>query len=196
MIGEHQPLPMPVVFHSNFGPPSGQASSRPVSVLTASRRGPRHCGQARLVYQKPILQGLEWNVPGHEHSSVGLIAGQFGAMPNAAALAEFEYLFDGRDTDLTGGLAQGWTGKNTVNDHAKAVQAVTWLQQNYGDTSYVVFAHPERKGLANPTYVGSGSHGYDIRDFRDFNTQRHRQVFRRMKLLPVPIPRKGPNLFY
>jgi hypothetical protein len=126
--------------------------------------------QARLVYQKPVFQGLEWNVPGHEHASMGLIAGQFGAMPNAAALAEFEYLFDGRDTDLAGGLAQGWTDKNTVNDHAKAVQAVTWLQQNYDDASYVVFAHPERKGPADPTYVGSGSHGYDIRDFRDFNT--------------------------
>jgi hypothetical protein len=33
----------------------------------------------------------------------------------------------------------------------------------------VVFAHPERKGRANPAYVGTGSYGYDVNDFRDFN---------------------------
>src|SRR5690349_5990944 len=33
-------------FHSSFGPSLGQALSRPVSVETASRLGPRHCGQS------------------------------------------------------------------------------------------------------------------------------------------------------
>jgi hypothetical protein len=47
--------------------------------------------------------------------------------------------------------------KNTVNNHAKAVQAVTWLQQHYAKKSWTVFAHPERKSL------------YKINDFRDFN---------------------------
>jgi hypothetical protein len=126
---------------------------------------------ARQRYGKPILQSLEWNVPGHEHCSMGIIANQFTGDPSAAAVAQFEYLFDGRDTDMdpNGGLSQGWTGKNNTNNHAKAVQALDWLRANYPRTSYVVFAHPERKGKGDPTYVGSGSKGYDIRDFRDFN---------------------------
>lgn len=126
--------------------------------------------KARGILRKPIMQALEWNVPGHEHCSVGLIANQFELFnPNVAPLAEFEYRFDGSDSDISGGLAQGWTGKNTVNNHAKAVQAIAWLQTNYPKTSYTVFAHPERKGVGDPNYVGSGSKGYNISDFRDFN---------------------------
>ena len=126
---------------------------------------------ARRRYGKPVFQSLEWNVPGHEHCSMGVIAGQFTGQPSAAAVAQFEYLFDGKDTDMhaNGGLAQGWTGKNSTNNHAKALQALAWLQANYPRTSYTVFAHPERKGAGDPNYVGSGSKGYDIRDFRDFN---------------------------
>lgn len=125
---------------------------------------------ARGTYYLPIIQGYEWNVPGHEHCSMAILDHQFGALnPSANAVAQFEYLFDGKDTDMIGGLAQDWTGKNSNNNHAKAVQAVTWLQQNYSNTSYVVFAHPERKGRGNANYVGSGNFGYDIRDFRDFN---------------------------
>jgi hypothetical protein len=124
---------------------------------------------ARATYRKPIFQSYEWNVPGHEHCSLGLIAGQFTRFPSAEAIAQFEYLFDGSDTDKTGGLAQGWTGKNGTNDHAKAVDALEWLQAHYKRSSYAVFAHPERKGPGNPTHVGSGSYGYSISDFRDFN---------------------------
>jgi hypothetical protein len=124
---------------------------------------------ARAAYGKPVFQSYEWNVPGHEHCSLGLIAGQFGANPTAAAIAQFEYLFDNNDADTTGGAAQGWTGKNATNDHAKALEALEWLQANHRGRSYAVFAHPERKGAGVPGYVGSGSHGYNVQDFRDFN---------------------------
>ncbi len=125
---------------------------------------------ARGTYLKPILQSLEWNVPGHEHCSVGNIAHQFDpTLMDASPIAQFEYLFDGSDTDVSGGLSQGWTDKNTVNDHAKAVQAVKWLQDNYARTSYAVFAHVERKQPPIARYVGTGSVGYNISDFRDFN---------------------------
>lgn len=119
--------------------------------------------QARGTYYKPILQSLEWNVPGHEHCSMGNIANQFEpGVLNANPLAQFEYLFDAGDSDVNAGLVQGWTGKNTTNDHAKAIAAVKWLQDNYARTSYTVFAHVERKQ--------PGSGGYTIADFRDFNS--------------------------
>jgi hypothetical protein len=127
---------------------------------------------ARSLYPaRPIVQGVEWNVPGHEHCSVGIVSGEFGAGANANAIAQFEYLWDGNDTDVGGGLAQGWTGKNTTNNHAKAVQAVAWMQAHYPTTSWMVPAHPERRGVQAypPTYVGSGSQGYSAPAFRDLN---------------------------
>jgi hypothetical protein len=126
--------------------------------------------QARATLYKPIIQGVEWNVPGHEHCSVGIIANQFNYETlNADPVAQFEYLFDAGDSDINGGLAQGWTGKNTTNNHAKAVAAAAWLQQHYANSSWMVPAHVERKGAGNPSYVGSGSYGYNISDFRDLN---------------------------
>ena len=100
---------------------------------------------------------MELNVPGHEHASTGIISGQFGANPNANAVAEFEYRFDGNDNDTSGGPGGVWTGKNTTNNHTKAVQAVQWLNDNYATTSWFVPAHPERKSK------------YTVADFRDFN---------------------------
>ncbi len=112
---------------------------------------------ARLLYStKTIIQGYEWNVPGHEHASMGLITNQFDASPNCNPLAEFEFKFDGSDTDVTGGVVQGWT-KSTLADHAKTLEAITWLQTNYKTTSYVVPAHAERQKK------------YKINHFRDMN---------------------------
>ena len=118
---------------------------------------------ARSLYpDKTIIQGLEWNVPGHEHCSVGIIDNQFGKMVlNANPVAEFEYKFDNSDKDLTGGAAQGWV-KSAKSGHEKAIEAVSWLQTNYGKTSWAVPAHPER-------YIYNGSTGYNINHFRDLN---------------------------
>jgi hypothetical protein len=135
---------------------------------------------AREIHEKPIVQAVEWNVPGHEHCGVGIIADQFGhwrrhhghpgwSKPDASPVAEFEYLFDANDTDMAGGLSQGWVGKNTLNNHGKAVAAAAWLQANYPTTSWMVIAHPERKGAGDPNYIGSGSKGYNIEHFRDLN---------------------------
>lgn len=105
---------------------------------------------------KVIFQGYEWNVPGHEHGSTGIITGEFGQTPNCNALAEFEYKFDNNDLDVTGGAAKGWV-KGTNSGHAKTLEAIAWLQAKYPTTSWVVPAHPERKKL------------YTIADFRDMN---------------------------
>jgi hypothetical protein len=116
---------------------------------------------ARLLYPtKTLIQGYEWNVPGHEHSSFGIIDNQFTTTPNCNPLAEFEFKFDNSDTDLTGGVAQGWT-KSTLSGHVKTLEALAWLQTNYPTTSYVVPAHPERKQQT--------SGGYTIASFRDMN---------------------------
>jgi hypothetical protein len=118
-----------------------------------------------LYRDKTIIQGLEWNVPGHEHCSVAIID-ESSDPTHHLPVAQFEYLFDGSDKDTTGGKsapfnfedpANNGVTKNTTNNHAKAVQAVTWLQQNYGKKSWTIFAHPERKSM------------YKINDFRDFN---------------------------
>ena len=96
--------------------------------------------------------GLEWNVPGHEHCSVGIVAED--AMP----IGEFEYRFDRGDTDTSGGPGGVWTGKDpAISGHAKAVAAVEWMQQNHRENSWIVFAHPERAS------------SYTAADFRDFN---------------------------
>lgn len=100
---------------------------------------------------KLLLTGLEWNLPGHEHCSTAIVS------TDSQPIAQFEYLFDANDRDVAGGLAQGWTGKITRNDHAKAIAAAQWMQKNYADRAYMVPAHPER------------GDNYHIEDFRDLN---------------------------
>jgi hypothetical protein len=89
---------------------------------------------------------------------------------------QFEYLFDYKDNDFSEGEGQGWTGKiaNIGNGpeagyqmHEKAVASVEWLQENYPRTSYLVWAHVERKGAFNPDKAYST--GYNVEHFRDFN---------------------------
>lgn len=112
---------------------------------------------ARSVYKKRVvMQGLEWNVPGHEHASVSVLTGQFDSKPNARALAAFEYMFDERDKDLSGGSHQGWT-KSRLTGHAKAVEAARWLHANHPDASWLIPSHPERAAK------------WRIEDFRDLN---------------------------
>jgi hypothetical protein len=128
-------------------------------------------------YGKPIWLSYEYQVPGHEHCSMGNIAGQFkGKNGNADALAQFEYLFDYKDNDFSEGDGQGWTGKiaNIGNGsgagyemHEKAVASVAWLQDNYPKESYLVWAHIERKGAFDPDKAYST--GYNVEHFRDFN---------------------------
>ncbi|MGQ9652360.1 MAG: PEP-CTERM sorting domain-containing protein [Phycisphaerae bacterium] len=113
---------------------------------------------ARGLYpSKTIIQGLEFNAPGHEHVSTAVIADQWPAGTNLNPMAEFEYRFDAKDNDTSGGPGGIWTGKNTTNNHLKSVQAVQWMQTNYPTQSWFIPAHPERKNT------------YRIEHFRDFN---------------------------
>lgn len=138
---------------------------------------------ARKMYPNNVIfQSFEWNVPGHEHCSLGCFPEQFQENDNCNALAEFEYRFDASDKDTIGGLSQGWQGKNFVNNHAKALEALQWLQTNYKNKSYAIIAHPERKQ--------PGKGGYTIADLRDFNNVAPDVCF---GFESVPGHQKGPN---
>ncbi len=117
-----------------------------------------HLLQLRQEYpSNVIIHGYEMNVPGHEHASMVILCDQFKEEnPNIDAIAEFEFMFDARDYDETGGAGEGWT-KSTKENHAKTLEALEWLNQNHQNTSYVIPAHPERKKK------------YTISDFRDMN---------------------------
>ncbi len=113
-------------------------------IIEAARNDPSSRG-------KLILQGLEFNCPGHEHVSTGILA------ESGWPLAEFEYRFDAVDGDTSGGPDGRWTGKNPTNDHAKALQAIAWLKQKHATTSWFVVNHPERASK------------YRVADLREFN---------------------------
>ncbi len=126
-------------------------------------------------YDKVLVEGLEWVVPGHEHTDVAVIAGQHPRTGgNADKMAEFEYRFDRADTDAIGPVdassAQLWQGKDNLSNsgaagHGKAVSGIQWLQANYPLQSYAIPTHTERAGAFN----AAGNNGYNIEHFRDFN---------------------------
>lgn len=127
---------------------------------------------------KLALTGMEWNPPGHEHSSSGIWAA------NALPISEFEYRFDNSDSDgtttTTTASTMGWSGKKvngyyTVANgyadfstalglnllHNKSLDAVKWMQANYPTSGYITPAHVER--------AGCGVGAWSIAAFRDLN---------------------------
>ena len=124
--------------------------------------------------KKIVMTGMEWNPPGHEHSSSGIVS------KDAKAIAEFEYRFDKSDTDATTttttASTMGWPGKlqnssYTAPDysavlalnaqHEKTMDAVRWMQANYPTTGWIIPAHVER--------AGCGVGAWSIAAFRDMN---------------------------
>jgi hypothetical protein len=139
--------------------------------------------EAREMYpEKRIISGLEWNVPGHEHCSVGVVSEIMGPL----AISAFEFQFDKSDKDTSrvgewtpfgtlakknGRLADQSGNKPTgVERHADAVAASKWMQDQYDagtiDNAWIIFAHIERAGVFK---TGSSDGGYNIEHFRDFN---------------------------
>ncbi len=93
----------------------------------------------RHVYpRKHLFQGLEWNVPSHEHASVAILAG------DRDAIARFEYFFDEWDTDLVGGPWPDAGTKTNASSHAKALAGARWLREKHGDSSWFLINHPSR----------------------------------------------------
>lgn len=92
---------------------------------------------------KFLFQGMEWNVPSHEHASVAILTS------DREAIARFEFLFDANDGDAVGG---GWPDAGTKrfeNDHAKALAGASWLRRNHPDSSWLLVNHPSRLQLTS-----------------------------------------------
>ncbi|MEL6367110.1 MAG: hypothetical protein AAFR91_00435 [Pseudomonadota bacterium] len=71
---------------------------------------------------KEAFLGLEWVVPGHEHSSNTISTGQYDAIdPNSAAMAQFEYCFGRNADDTSGGAGQGWTCEISEENNNKLI---------------------------------------------------------------------------
>ena len=126
-------------------------------------------------YKKVVIEGLETITPGHEHTDVAVLNGEFptSGTGNANKMAEFEYRWDRSDADTKGPVDTNgqsvWTGKSFNNSgtlgHQKSVMSVAWLQANAPLTSYYVPTHTERAGAFSATT----SAGFNIENFRDFN---------------------------
>jgi hypothetical protein len=107
----------------------------------------------RQVYPKRFLfQGLEWNVPAHDHASVGIIAS------DPDPISRFEFFFDDADRDTQGAGWSDATGKDRSSSHAKALAGARWLREHHGDSSWIVINHPSRLLRARIQ---------DLRDFQD-----------------------------
>ncbi|MEL7450012.1 MAG: hypothetical protein AAFN78_12440, partial [Pseudomonadota bacterium] len=71
---------------------------------------------------KVAFLGLEWVVPGHEHSSDSIITGQYDDVPKSDAIAQFEYCFARNSDDTSGGGGQGWTCELSEEDNNKLIE--------------------------------------------------------------------------
>ena len=97
--------------------------------------------------EKTAFLGLEWVVPGHEHSSNSISTGQYGETPNSDALAQFEYCFARNSDDTSQGGGQGWTCE---------------LSPAGNDTIKSLFAGRPEEGIAD--YNATLSGGININD--------------------------------
>lgn len=107
---------------------------------------------------KIIVQGYEWNVPGHDHASVAIVG---VAEEGGLAIARHAYLFDEKDSGSTAAtylrLDDRHSRKMMENTHAKAVVGVRWLAEQYPRNSYMLINHPSRW------------QNYSVAALRDFN---------------------------
>ncbi len=86
---------------------------------------------------KPVFAGMEWVVPGHEHTSTSVTTDQFPVEGgNANGMAQFEYCFASNSEDTSGGGGQGWTCDVTPGDNAKLIKRFTGTPVNYGPPDY------------------------------------------------------------
>ncbi|USX13801.1 S-layer protein [Oxalobacteraceae bacterium OTU3CAMAD1] len=112
---------------------------------------------------KLIFSGFEWDMPTHDHIGVGIFQGTDKLTASVKGMKEFEYLFTTRDPAMFDAADVAvWKAKYGETRYNKtaddALKAISWLKDNYPDTSYAVINHPSRN---------KGS--YTVDDFRRFN---------------------------
>ncbi|MEL7044505.1 MAG: hypothetical protein AAGL66_05715 [Pseudomonadota bacterium] len=71
---------------------------------------------------KEAFMGLEWVVPGHEHSSNAISTGQYLQEPNGDAMAQYSNCFARNSDDTSGGGGQGWTCELSEEGNAKLIE--------------------------------------------------------------------------
>ena len=114
--------------------------------------------QDRLIYST-----FEWDMPAHEHYNVGILWDDDSHEVPVDKIKEFEYRFSSKNnyTDFSEADRLQWTGEGIVRQnstHRDAVAALSWLQENFPDSSYGMLNHPLR-------YADS----YTISDVRELN---------------------------
>lgn len=97
--------------------------------------------------EKVAFLGLEWVVPGHEHSSNSISTGNYSDTPNADGMAKFEYCFARNSDDTSQGGGQGWTCE---------------LSQQNNEVIKTLFAGRPEEGIAD--YNSTLSGGININD--------------------------------
>ena len=112
---------------------------------------------------KLIFSGFEWDMPTHDHIGVGIFQGTDKLTASVKGMKEFEYLFTTRDPAMFDAAdVAAWKAKYGETRYNKtaddALKAISWLKDNYPETSYAVINHPSRN---------KGS--YTVDDFRRFN---------------------------
>lgn len=115
---------------------------------------PKVLGQRSRFPEKTILQGVEWDVPGHEHASVGFLD---DCVPMPSTIADFEYMFGAGNGDTT---VRPDLGRYNNSIHENALAGVEWLQRNFRGCSYCFLNHPGNFSVGT----------YSVSDLRDFNT--------------------------
>ncbi len=131
---------------------------------------------AGQVADKTTWLGVETIVPGHEHTSMGVLGDQFRTAGDAYATGQFEYLWDGADNDFSGGEEYDFEDPSNngvpkqenepgIAGHLKSVDSVEWLRANHRTDSYYVPAHVERQGA----FVDDENRGYNVEHLRDYH---------------------------
>lgn len=97
----------------------------------------------RLAYsQKLQFNGFEWNVPEHEHASVGMV-GEDSTVRKM--LSAFDYMYDG-EKETENAVFKNFLDYHQANSkHDNAAQAASWLQAEFTKTSYILPNHVSRR---------------------------------------------------
>ncbi|WP_296650971.1 S-layer protein [Paraburkholderia sp.] len=95
---------------------------------------------------KLIFSTFEWDMPTHDHINVGIFTGS-PLSTSLEAAKQFEYYFTKRKaSQFDSADVARWdaAGTRAFTTHDDAVKAITWLRDNYPDTSYALINHPSR----------------------------------------------------
>lgn len=122
---------------------------------------------------KLIFSGFEWDAPAHDHIGVGIFDGGTAGTPltsSPSAFKEFQWAFTTADASLFKAedvtRFQAKYPQRFNSTAADTLKGISWLKDNYPDSSYALINHPSR----NPGK-------YTIADFRQMNDLAPKIVF-------------------